>query len=346
MLHNQQFSSLLLKWNCDFNRRDMPWKGVKDPYKIWLSEIILQQTRVEQGEKYYNSLLAKYPTVNDLANANPENVYMLWQGLGYYNRCRNMLESARYIQSEFNNIFPNVYADIIKLKGVGDYTAAAIASFAYNLPHAVVDGNVVRVISRVFGLERSFYDSAGKKYYQELAQNLLDKKKSAAYNQAIMDFGATICKPKLPECNRCPFEKHCVAKNENRIENLPVKKVKQPLRIRHFHFFVFEDKAHLYIVKRTSKDIWNQLFTFYMMESESEIVHSYDPIIVKSIQKDPQVFQQILSHQKIYGYFHVVKKINKDGIAHLNLLEINKYDLSSYAFPRLLISFLEKNNYL
>jgi A/G-specific adenine glycosylase len=346
MLSTQQFSLLLLKWNHDFNRRNMPWKGINDPYKIWLSEIILQQTRVDQGEKYYNSITTKYLTVSDLALAKDDEVYKLWQGLGYYNRCRNMLHTARHIHQELNGIFPKRYEDILNLKGIGDYTAAAIASFAYNLPYAVVDGNVVRVLSRVFGLNQSFYDAAGKKFFQSLALELLNKKKSAEYNQAIMDLGATVCKPQLPECNQCPFEKKCIAKIENRINELPVKKEKLKLKVRHFHFFVFEDKTSFYILKRTSKDIWNQLYTFYMIETENEKVKSNDNIILKSINNSPQVFQQVLSHQKIQGYFHINNKITEKEIAHLNVFKINKYELEAYAFPRLLISFFQKNNYL
>ncbi|MCY7291511.1 MAG: A/G-specific adenine glycosylase, partial [Ferruginibacter sp.] len=195
------FTENLMLWNNKYNRRTMPWKGEKDPYKIWLSEIILQQTRVEQGLEYYNRFLIKYPKVELLAVADENEVFKLWEGLGYYSRCKNLIVSARIIAFNYDGIFPNKYEDILKLKGVGPYTCAAIASFAFNLPHAVVDGNVLRVIARFFGIDTPIDSIKGKKVFNTLAQTLMDTVSPALYNQAIMDFGATICKPQLPLCS-------------------------------------------------------------------------------------------------------------------------------------------------
>ena len=210
MQDNSFFTSTLLQWARTIERA-MPWKGEKNPYLIWLSEIILQQTRVEQGTAYFLRFKENYPSLIDLANAPQDEVLKLWEGLGYYSRARNLHFTAKYIRDELDGVFPSDYGDILKLKGVGTYTAAAIASFAYDLPYAVVDGNVYRVLSRVFGIQTAIDSTAGKKEFAALAQALLDKKKAAIYNQAIMDFGASQCVPKKPNCSECPMKKHCVA---------------------------------------------------------------------------------------------------------------------------------------
>lgn len=217
------FCRKLMNWNSESNRRPMPWKGEKDPYKIWLSEIILQQTRVEQGIKYYQAFINEFPSIHQLANAADEKVYKLWEGLGYYNRCKNLLRTARKISNEFNGIFPASYEEIMKLSGVGPYTAAAISSFAYNEPKAVVDGNVQRVIARYFGITTPVDTNKGKLFYRQLADGLLDKKNAGLYNQAIMDFGATICKPRNPLCEACAQQRDCVAFNKGFVSQIPVK---------------------------------------------------------------------------------------------------------------------------
>lgn len=204
----------------------MPWKGEKDPYKIWLSEIILQQTRVEQGLSYYNNFIKTFPDIQQLAKAKDEKIFKLWEGLGYYTRCRNLIASARFVAKEKKGKFPDSYEEIKALKGVGPYTAAAISSFAFNLPHAVVDGNVFRVLARVFGIDKPTDTTEGKKYFTQLAEELLDKKRPGLYNQAIMDFGAMICKPASPLCATCCFKKHCIAFQRDRINELPVKEKK------------------------------------------------------------------------------------------------------------------------
>ena len=221
------FTQILLNWHENENDRTMPWKGEKNPYKIWLSEIILQQTRVDQGMNYYLEFINKYPTVTDLALANDDDVFKLWEGLGYYSRCKNMLISARQIVNEYNGVFPADYDSILKLKGVGPYTAAAIASFAYDLPHAVLDGNVFRVLARYFGISTPIDGSEGKVYFAQLAKQLLHEGASASYNQAIMDFGATICTPKLPLCSVCVFNQQCEAFFNKKVQELPVKAKKR-----------------------------------------------------------------------------------------------------------------------
>lgn len=343
----QWFSEVLIKWNDNYNHRFIHFKGIKDPYKIWISEVIMQQTKVEQGEKYYLKITDKYPTVKHLAEAKEQELYSMWQGLGYYNRCRNMHSTAKFIQEKYDGVFPKDYASIRALKGVGDYTAAAIASFAYDLPHAVVDGNVVRVLSRIFGLTQSFHSSSGKKFFQELAQSLLYLQSPSTYNQAMMDFGATICKPKSPECQACPFQKRCVAYKSNAIEDFPVKKVKKPLRVRYFHFLVDVNKDSIAIVKRSGKDIWHNLYILPYLETDSEF---FPQELLKANAKHPHAMErqvQILSHQRIIGLFYSIPlsafspKNRPSEAIHIPISSI-----PNHGFPKLIVAFLKNNHYL
>ena len=249
-----KFSHFLLKWNKKLNDRQMPWKGEKDPYKIWLSEIILQQTRVDQGLNYYNKFIEKYPSVQLLAAAPDNEVYKLWEGLGYYNRCKNLLETARFISVKQDGEFPDKYENILSLKGVGTYTAAAISSFAFNLPHAVVDGNVFRVLARIFGIKKAIDASEGKKYFAKLASELLHKKLPGIYNQALMDFGAVVCKPVNPNCKKCVFKNNCYAFQNDMIRELPFKDKKIKVRNRWFYYIILEYRKKVYIKQRTSDD--------------------------------------------------------------------------------------------
>jgi A/G-specific adenine glycosylase len=266
------FSAKLLAWAAQ-HLRPMPWKGERDPYKIWLSEIILQQTRVEQGLPYYERFVAAYPTVTDLAAAPSEAVMRLWQGLGYYSRARNLHSTAQYIRAAHGGVFPATYADIRELKGVGDYTAAAIASFAYELPYAVVDGNVYRVLSRIFGIFTPIDSTQGKKEFAILAQSLLNTSKSADYNQAIIDFGATHCTPTHPQCSTCPFNEDCQAflitsqTTDDLIRLLPVKSKKNALKHRYFHYFYFGKNKQIWLQKRSHKDIWQDLWQLPLIET-------------------------------------------------------------------------------
>lgn len=265
-----RFAALLLKWNLEENTRQMPWKGEKDPYKIWLSEIILQQTRVEQGLSYYNKFIKTFPDVHRLAKTPDEKIFKLWEGLGYYARCRNLIATARFISKELKGKFPGDYENIKALKGIGPYTAAAISSFAFNLPHAVLDGNVFRVLARVFGIAAPIDSAQGKKIFTSLADELLDKKQSGLFNQAIMDFGAVVCKPAAPVCSTCVFKKHCFAFLNNKVDDLPVKEKKISIRKRWFYYLVMEHQKKIAIRKRTEKDIWQNLYEFPLIETTNE----------------------------------------------------------------------------
>ena len=340
------FSKLLLQWDRSQNDRSMPWKGEKNPYKIWVSEIILQQTRVQQGEKYYRALLKKYPDIQALANAKESELYKIWQGLGYYSRCKNMLQTAQIIVNVFHGSFPTTYEDIIKLKGIGPYTAAAIASFAFDLPYAVVDGNVIRILSRYFGIESPYQTSKEKKQFELLAQKLLPQKQSADYNQAIMDLGATICKPQNPLCENCPFTKNCYAYINGRISELPVKKSKIVLKDRYFHFFIFENKQSIFIQHRTEKDIWQHLYSPYLIEKKNISLKDYPFLQGHQYKKNPDLFTQKLTHQKIHGFFYRIEINNLEAIQELQLIKIPKAKLSAYSFPKMIISKKKKNNYL
>src|SRR4030095_3299602 len=239
---NRSFTRLLLRWNRQKNKREMPWKGEKDPYKIWLSEIILQQTRVEQGIEYYHRFIKKFPDIRQLAKANDKLIFKLWEGLGYYSRCRNLISTARLISQEFDGRFPTTFDDIRQLRGVGPYTAAAISSFAFNLPHAVIDGNVSRVLSRVFEIMKPVDSTEGKKIIVSLAGELLDKDEPGVYNQAIMDFGAVVCKPLVPLCSNCVFKKICLAFRNDHVKKLPLKSKRIIIKERWFYYFVLSEE--------------------------------------------------------------------------------------------------------
>lgn len=345
------FVPTLLRWNKEKNTRQMPWKGEKDPYKIWLSEIILQQTRVEQGLNYYNNFLKTFPDIHKLAKAADEKVFKLWEGLGYYSRCRNLLVTARYISKELNGKFPDNYEDIRKLKGVGPYTAAAISSFAFNLPYAVVDGNVFRVLARIFGITVPIDSTDGKKYFATLADNLLDKKQPGFYNQAIMDFGAVVCKPVAPLCLNCGFKKFCSAFINNKINELPVKEKKISIKKRWFYYLVLEYKNEIAIRQRIEKDIWQDLYEFPLIETEKEIDKKN---ILKQAEKNKWVhkgkyellavsplFKQQLSHQLIAGQFIKLKLKGKHDPA-INWIWVTKSRIGKFAFPRFINQYLNE----
>jgi A/G-specific adenine glycosylase len=349
----KRFTPLLLKWNKDKNTRQMPWKGEKDPYKIWLSEIILQQTRVEQGLNYYNRFIATFSSIHDLANAKDEKVFTLWEGLGYYTRCRNLLHTARFISKELKGKFPDNYDDIKNLKGIGPYTAAAISSFAFNLPYAVVDGNVFRVLARFFGINTATDTTEGKNKFTALANELLDKKLPGIYNQAIMDFGAVICKPAAPLCLICTLKKHCAAFLQNNVDKLPVKEKKISIKKRFFYYLIFEHKNTVAIQQRTEKDIWQQLFEFKLIETNTETGYKQ---ILKKIEKEgllirneyevksvSPVMKQQLSHQLIKGRF-ITLTVTKKPAAGKGMKWVLKSSLKKYAFPQFINQYLSIDN--
>ncbi len=348
--NKDEFVKSLLYWNRRSNNRLMPWKGEKDPYKIWLSEIILQQTRVEQGLGYYNRFVATFPTVQQLAAAPEQQVFKLWEGLGYYTRCKNLIATAKYIANELDGQFPKGFSDVLALKGVGPYTAAAIVSFAYNEPYAVLDGNVFRVLSRLFDIELPIDSTEGKKYFAQLAQELLPKGKADIYNQALMDFGATICKPQ-PECAQCFFNGRCAAFNLNKQAALPVKEKKLIKRERWFHYIILQQGDSIAIRQRTEKDIWQQLYEVLLIEGDKkwDKTHLLQQL-AKSYNILPEHYEvvsaaanstQKLTHQTIHFSF-----------VHLQLLQphylkgftwVSKEALPQYPFPKTLQSFLLAN---
>ncbi len=346
--YNSLLSKKLLLWHKNDNARSMPWKEERDPYRVWLSEIILQQTRVAQGLEYYNKFIINYPNVEKLANADENSVFKHWEGLGYYSRCKNLIATARFIAFELGGKFPNTYESILQLKGVGPYTAAAIASFAYHLPHAVVDGNVLRVLARYFGIDKPIDSTEGKNYFNELAQSLLDKAFPALYNQAIMDFGATICKPKLPLCSSCVLKKDCVALKKNQVEHLPIKAKKLVKKNRFFYYIIASFNNKFYVRKRVEKDIWQNLWEFILVEETQKIKldnflasDSFLTISGKNniVKKVSLFYKQQLTHQTIEGVFLHVEL--KSPLKNEIYTAINKSELRKLAFPRFITNYFE-----
>ena len=309
------FSIKLVSWYQN-NKRDLPWRNTVNSYHIWLSEIILQQTRVSQGTPYYFAFLKAFPTIDDLANAPEDKVLKMWQGLGYYSRARNLHFTAKDIVNNFGGEFPKDYKKVLKLKGIGVYTAAAITSFAFDMPYAVVDGNVIRVLSRVFGVSIPFDTFAGKKQFQQLAQELLTEKDAAIYNQAIMEFGAIQCKPKSPNCSSCPMQDFCVAYITNSVTELPVKSKKIKVKDRFLHYLMIEQEDDIFLGKRKS-GIWTGLYEFPFLEfpikmDEKQVVLSdeWSNIFLNStcdLKSVSSEFIHILSHQKIHAQFWQIK---------------------------------------
>ena len=341
------FSNLLIKWYLQ-NKRDLPWRNTTNPYPIWLSEIMLQQTRVAQGMPYFLSFTTAFPTVFDLAKANEEKVLKLWQGLGYYSRARNLHQTAQYIATELNGIFPDTYIDLLKLKGVGEYTAAAIASFAYNEVVPVVDGNVFRVLSRVFDIETDIAQASAKKEFAALAFELMPKDSPAIFNQAIMEFGALQCVPKSPNCSICVFNESCAALQKNKVDQLPVKSKKLKVRNRFFNYLVVADENENTIIqKRTSKGIWHNLYEFPLLETEKEenfdfvseqIQNEYfkENTISSILETSDKSIIHKLSHQHLHIKFW---KVTLDGSIKEG---INQETLKTFPFPIVIHNFIEK----
>lgn len=340
------FSKALIKWYLQ-NKRDLPWRNETDPYKIWLSEIILQQTQVAQGLGYYMRFIKKYPEVGKLAAAPEDEVLKLWQGLGYYSRARNLQASAKEIQSVHGGVFPKDHAAIRTLKGVGDYTAAAIASFAWDLPYAVVDGNVYRLLSRLFGVSTPIDSSPGKKQFAELATSLLDTAQPGLHNQAIMEFGSQYCRPLNPDCNHCVFRQRCAAATTGRVQELPVKSKKTKVRDRYFNYLVIGDKnGNVLLNRRGTNDIWQGLYEFALIESEApaeETTLMAHPEFQRLAGKNYTLlhrsilYRHVLSHQRLHARFYVVKL---KGSLPPGQIKTSLQRLEEFAFPRLIEKFL------
>lgn len=332
----------------------MPWKGEKDPYKVWLSEVILQQTRVEQGWAYFERFVKQYPGIQQLAAAKDEDVFKLWEGLGYYNRCKNLLTTARKITNELDGKFPHEYENILALKGIGSYTAAAISSFCFGLPHAVIDGNVFRVLSRVFNIDTPADSNEGKKKFTELAEKLLNKADPGAYNQAIMDFGATVCKPALPLCASCRLKDICGAYKAGTVNLLPVKEKTLTRKTRWFNYFVFTHNNTTLVHKRTAKDIWQNLFEFYLVEtpdnpkwnteSVQQLLHNQLSVKNTATLQIMGAEAQQLTHQQIKGWFiHVELKEIAPPLKTAEFKWLKQSEMQQLPFPRFINQYLQKN---
>ncbi len=347
----EQFTKPLQTWYLT-NKRDLPWRNCIDPYKIWLSEVILQQTRVKQGLPYYIKFTKHYPTVQDLANANEEDVLKLWQGLGYYSRARNLHIAAKMVVDNFNGKFPKSFKNLIKLKGIGQYTASAIASFSNKEAVAVVDGNVYRVLSRIFGIFTPINSTEGIKEFQKLADRLLDNENPDIHNQAIMEFGAIQCTPKKPNCMYCPFNDQCYAHQKSAVDVLPEKIKKIKIKNRYFNYLVISDCEDIFISKRSGKGIWQNLYEFPLIETiktitEKELYMEIEKkfTITKSFQIE--LIQQNekahkLSHQHLYTSFYRLTLNKKDFLSlkdQHTLIQQN--EIENYPVPVLIDNFLK-----
>ena len=326
------------------HKRELPWRDTDNPYFIWLSEIILQQTRVAQGLPYYLQFINVFPTVFDLASADEQQVLKLWQGLGYYSRARNLHKTAKYVAFELNGIFPDTYTSLLKLNGVGAYTAAAIASFSYGEPVAVVDGNVFRVLARYFDIETDIASPAARKEFTELAHELMPKNHPAMFNQAIMEFGAMQCVPKSPDCGVCPLQSGCLALKYGRVGQLPVKSKKAKPKNRYFHYLVLADELeNTAIVKRTAKGIWHNLYEFPLIESENlpepEVFKALVPEneILSVAELHSNAVSHKLTHQNLHIRFH---KVTVGGTLNSG---ITAEELHGFPFPIVLFNFIEKH---
>ena len=345
--NNLRISWTFQNW-YNTNKRDLPWRNTTNPYIIWLSEIILQQTRVDQGHAYFVRFVNQYPTVTDLANADEEDILKLWQGLGYYSRARNLHTAAQTIRDKYNGAFPSQYKDILSLRGVGEYTAAAIASFAFNLPYAVVDGNVYRVLSRIFAINEPINSTKGKKLFSELAQELLDRQNPGQHNQAIMEFGALQCTPASPNCSNCPASSFCLAYANKSVSRHPIKQGKVKIRNRYFNYLDIRQGDLMYLHKRTGKDIWHNLYELPLIETEEsmnieELQHATSFLSmfvnskVKSIKHAYQL-KHVLSHQIIYTNFYQVEV--SDDISG-DYIKVKTNDADKYPISRLVHKYME-----
>ena len=346
------FRKNLLEWHAE-NPREMPWAGIKDPYKIWISEIILQQTRVAQGWDYYLKFIDRFPDIFSLASANEDEVLKYWEGLGYYSRARNLLKAAKKVQEEFNGVFPNTYEEIISLSGIGPYTAAAISSFAFGLRYPVLDGNVLRVISRYTSNDGDILSQSTKKVIMEYLQEIMKKVKDPAeFNQAIMNFGAMQCVPSSPDCGICPMQKSCLARKEGIVDMLPVKIKKIKKKKRYLNFYDLQDgEGNRLIVRREKKDIWQGLYEFLMVESDTVITPTLKQISKTFDESQIRLKGKIMLHM-VHEYKHqLTHQTIYAKVFSLKCIEIKESgpemiitnSLSGYAFPKLLDLYLQEN---
>ncbi len=334
-------SSTLAHWYA-CNKRDLPWRHTRDAYLIWLSEVILQQTRVDQGLAYWRRFSERFPTVHQLAQASEDEVLRLWQGLGYYSRARNLRQAAQQVVEQHDGVFPAQPEILRSLKGVGDYTAAAIASIAYGMPEAVVDGNVYRVLARLYGSATPIDTQQGRKEFKMLAQQLLDPQRPGDHNQAMMELGATVCLPRMPRCTVCPLSPHCIAYRDPRMQDLPVKMGKAKVRKRHFNYLLISHSGGIYLRKRTAKDIWQGLYELPLIETPQEMKRFRSqglPIEAPRLLEGPVV--HLLSHQRIEAKLWE-GQLAQAGSAPADWVWVDPDRSDRYAVPRLIERWLAK----
>lgn len=336
-------SNILISW-YENHARVLPWRETKDPYYIWVSEIILQQTRVDQGLPYYFNFIKNFPDIEKLAIASEEHIMKVWQGLGYYSRARNMHYTAKHIVENYNSLFPSDYQSLLSLKGVGEYTASAIASFSFDLPYAVLDGNVIRILSRFYGVRNPYDTSKGKKIFQDVATQNLNVKHSSLHNQAIMEFGALMCVPRNPDCNICPLNSHCFAYNNGIVDLLPVKSKVIKVKERHLNYFIIRDHKYTYIKKR-EKGIWQGLFDFPCIESplsSDDIMESqnwkdlFDGYDVK-VSKISKIIKHQITHQKLLVRFW---HLNLKSYRNMSYIKLEWRKINKYPVPKIIDKYL------
>jgi A/G-specific adenine glycosylase len=348
MTRSSLFRRKLLQWHEEDNDRQMPWKSERDPYKIWLSEIILQQTRVTQGWSYYLKFINTFPTVRDLAAAELDVILQMWEGLGYYSRARNLHETANYISNELGGEFPSTYKELLALKGVGPYTAAAISSFAFDLPKPVVDGNSLRLVMRFQGNDTPIHTAHGKKIVLQFLEESISITHPGEFNQALMDFGATVCKPKAPLCDSCPLQTNCEAFNLGCVSRLPVKNKPKPKSHRYFHYYLVRKDQKFLLEQRRGEDIWQGLFQFPMIESADASSPGISEVGAR-LDIDPNFINikflshqtQTLSHRYIHAYFYECA-IEKCDLETVNGKWIAEPQLPDYGLPKVIREFMEK----
>jgi len=349
-LKNNIYSEKIIAWYLT-NKRDLPWREISDAYRIWISEIILQQTRVNQGLEYYLRFVARFPTVSELARADEDEVLKYWQGLGYYSRTRNLHKAAQKIITDFNGIFPKTYKEILSLSGVGEYTAAAVASFAYNLPFAAVDGNVYRVLSRLFAIETPIDTGKAKREFALLAQDLLPETAPGLHNQAMMEFGALHCVPFFPDCANCPLQAQCRAFEQNLVSQLPRKSQKIKVTNRYFNYLFITLDGKTFLKKRTGNDIWKNLYEFPLIETEKllnsdelfeneefqKIFSDVKRVEIKNISKP---IKHVLSHRNIFAQFISIEISNENDFLK-QYVKTPVGEIDRFAVSRLIEIFLE-----
>jgi A/G-specific adenine glycosylase len=346
------FSYLIIKWYRR-NKRNLPWRQTNDPYRIWVSEVILQQTRVEQGSAYYDRFVERFPDIGSLAEAGEDEVMKIWQGLGYYSRARNMHHSARMLIKDHKGVFPSTYQEIRKMRGVGDYSAGAISSIAFGEPHPAIDGNVQRVVARFTGIYEPVKTSAGMKKVREFLENQIDKDDPGTFNQAVMELGALVCKPKQPDCQECPLGDHCYASVNKLTDKLPVISKIKPPSVRFFHYFVIisrqEDRFFIWMKKRTDDGIWKNLYDFPLIEADHELSREdIEQTGQWNMIRGPHSFLNgkvitgppyLLTHRELRVIFFMMAS---DHFHHKNYIKVGLDEFHKYPVPRLIENFMKK----